>query len=193
MKRSSPLIAILSLIVASAHAAPPSNGNSPVSCDELRFPPAAAKTVPTPFDRYMRFSCHRATGQGLGPVDGFRWINPKGLGMALSATSAAGGPDAKGKMHFPYSWYTRLEAVDMPAEDQNALKSDLKRYVRANLLEGASVLELRATTSNAEEKRIVLLVWDGGREPLKGPLVLECNGVCFRDDAEPLILMGQPG
>ena len=42
-----------------------------VTCEHL--PPEASKSVPAPFNRYMRLMCQDPVGQGLRPADGFQW------------------------------------------------------------------------------------------------------------------------
>jgi hypothetical protein len=164
-------------------------GNDPVPCTQL--PAAAAKSVPAPFDRYMRFACNRVTGQGLGAVEGFHWADPNGLGIGLSASKPS-APDAKGVRQFPLSWYTKLQPVTLSDADQTALRTDFQKILQPAYIDRAKILELQATTSNAEDKRIVLILPNDKPGLPEWMLGFECNGVCFRDDREPLMFAGQP-
>ena len=175
-----------------AQTAPPkasSGGNDVVPCTNL--PAAAVNSVPAPFDRYMTFVCYRFAGQGLRAVDGFHWASPQGFGINLSA-SKPGPPDAKGNLTLPFSWYTRLQPVELSSKDQATMATDFKRVVRPEYVDGAKILELRATTSNAEEKLIVLVVPDDKPGLPKWLLGFECNGSCFHDDPQPMLFAGEP-
>ena len=192
--------AVAVLLATPAHAQTPPSGeqtyrpsgkNNPIPCDRLPFPAGAVTAVPAPFDRYMRLKCYEVLGQGLGPVENFHWADRLGHGIGLSSTSAAGSPDASGQRRFPFSWYSQLvPLVPSPAEQQ-ALRTDLKQAIAPRYLTG-SILELKATTSNAEEKRIYLIVPDTKPGPPQWLVGLECNGACFRDDPQPLIFVGEP-
>ena len=162
-----------------------------VSCDNP--PPEAARSIPAPFDSYMRLVCRYPLGQGLEAVEGFRWTMPGGEPIGLTATLTTGGLDADGLRRFPTSWYVELSPVDLSPVDQRRLKLDLRRAVRPRLLDRAAVLELRARTSNGEAKSILLVI--PGVKPEKSAWLigLECNGTCFREDAEPLIFAGSAG
>jgi len=193
--------AVAVLLATPAHAQTPPSGeetyrpsgkNNPIPCDRLPFPAGAVTAVPAPFDRYMRLKCYEVLGQGLGPVENFHWADRLGHGIGLSSTSAAGSPDASGQRRFPFSWYSQLvPLVPSPAEQQ-ALRTDLKQAIAPRYLTGSSILELKATTSNAEEKRIYLIVPDTKPGPPQWLVGLECNGACFRDDPQPLIFVGEP-
>ena len=160
------------------------------SCESL--PPEAVTSVPAPFSSYMRLMCRDPVGQGLQPVEGFRWMVPGGQPIGLTATSA-GGTDADGLRHFPASWYVELSPVNLPPSDQRRLKRDFRRAIRPGLLTKASVLELRAKTSNGEGKLIFLVLPETGQARPAWLIGLECNGTCFRQDAEPLIFAGSAG
>lgn len=160
------------------------------SCDAL--PPGAVQSVPAPFDAFMRLVCRDPLGQGLQAAAGFRWAAPGGMPIGLSATSAAGGPDAAGMRHFPTSWYTELSPVEASPVEQRRLKENLKRAIRPGVLDKAVVLKLRARTSNGEDKLIVLILPGTGPKPA-WLIGLECNGTCFREDRDPLVFAGSPG
>jgi hypothetical protein len=178
-------------------ASPPAASNPFVPCDHL--PAAAVKSIPPPFDRYMQFQCHIALGQGLRSVDGFHWANRRGYGTVLSSTSTAVTTDANGLKHFKFSWYTKLTPVTLSAPEIGALRTSLKnaietlpRFLDEAAIDTAAYLELKALTSNGEDKRILLVVPDtkpGFPVWLAG---FECNGVCFRDDPEPMGFAGRP-
>jgi hypothetical protein len=167
-----------------------SGHNNIIPCDSL--PAGAVRAVPAPFDRYMQFKCFEALGQGLGPVENFHWADPRGFGMGLSATSAAGRPDANGQMQFPFSWYTQLVPVALSPKEQQALRTDFRQAITPRFLVGATILELKAVTSNAEQKRIYLIVPDTKPGPPKWLLGFECNGACYRDDRQPMTFFGEP-
>jgi len=164
--------------------------NHTIPCSGL--PAGAVKAVPAPFDRYMQFECNALTGQGLRSVDGFHWMNDDGMGMGLSATSTAGGPDAKGQMHFPFSWYAQLDPIPLTAAQQQVMRKEFEQAVLPRFLTGATILELKAMTSNAEEKRIYLIVPDTKPGLPKWLVGLECNGACFREDPQPMRFLGEP-
>jgi hypothetical protein len=170
----------------------PSGKNDPIACDRLPFPAGAVTAVPAPFDRYMRFKCFEILGQGLGPVENFHWADQAGHGIGLSSSSAAGSPDASGQRQFPFSWYTQLVPAALSPAEQQALRADFKQAITPRYLTGASILELKATTSNAEQKRIYLIVPDTKPGLPRWLVGLECNGACFRDDPQPMIFFGEP-
>lgn len=167
-----------------------SGRNEIVPCDSL--PAGAVKTVPPPFDRYMLFECNALTGQGLRPVDGYFWRNQKGTGVGLSSSMQVGGADASGQVRFAYSWYAELTAVVMSGDEQRALHKDFAKEIYPRYLNGATILELRAKTSNGEDKRIFLIVPDPASGPPKWLLGLECNGACFTEDRQPMMFQGAP-
>jgi hypothetical protein len=183
---------------ASAQSPPPGAGSTPrapsgnpaIPCDQL--PAAAVKSPPPPFDRYMRFGCTAQLGQGLNPVEGFHWRDQNGLGIGLSSSKQVGGPDAAGQVHFPFSWYVKLQSVALSAEDQQALRKTFERAILPRFLTGATILEMEAVTSNADEKRIFLVVPDTGPSAPKWLVGFECNGACFKDDPEPMMFVGEP-
>lgn len=185
------------VLAASAYAQSPpaptqpgSGGNPTIPCD--RLPAGAVKSVPPPFDRYMKFGCTKQLGQGLNPVDGFHWRDPNGLGIGLSSSKQIGGPDAAGHAHFPFSWYVALQPVPLSAQDQQALRKAFERAILPRFLDGATILEMKALTSNAEEKRIFVVVPDTRPGAPKWLVGLECNGACFTDDPDPMIFAGEP-
>ena len=179
----------MSLNAGAAWAQTSPNGNPVVPCTNL--PAAAVKAIPAPFDRYMQFVCYRAAGQGLRAVDGYHWAAQQGFGIDLSS-SQPGPPAADGSRRFPLSWYTKLQPVDLSASDQERLRSDFLKGFRDEVLKDVQILELRATTSNAEEKRIFLVLPKGKLDRPPWLLGLECNGSCFHDDPEPMLFSGEP-
>ena len=193
-------VAIVATLVGSAFAeAPPSDQkvyrasagrNEIVPCDSL--PAAAVKTMPPPFDRYMAFECNALTGQGLRSVDGFHWVNQAGMGIGLSSSMQVCAPDAGGDVAFKYSWYTELTAVALSGDEQRALHKDFAKEIYPRFLDGATILELKARTSNGEDKRIFLIVPDTASGPPKWLLGLECNGACFTEDRQPMMFQGEP-
>lgn len=154
-----------------------------------RLPPEAVATVPPPFDRYMQLICNDHLGQGLRAAEHSHWANQQGLGLDLSASKQV-GPDAQGRVDFPFSWYRKLEPVILSEAEQRAMLADLNRLFVLDKLGDAVVLEVRAPTSNAEEKRIVLVIPRDGQAPPKWLFGIECNGTCFRDDPEPMAFAG---
>jgi hypothetical protein len=159
-------------------------------CDLL--PAGAVRDVPPPFDRYMRFVCFEVTGQGLGPVENFHWADPRGMGILLSAGSAAVRPDSNGQIRIRPSWYTKLIPVALSPQDQQKLRKDFEQAIVPKYLTGTTILELNAVTSNAENKRIYLIVPDAGPKPPKWLMGLECDGACFHDDPQPMMFFGEP-
>lgn len=164
--------------------------NEIVPCDGL--PAGAVKAVPPPFDRYMAFQCNALTGQGLRPVDGFHWMDQDGMGIGLSSSMQVGGPGGDGQAHFPFSWYAELNAVALSGDEQRALHNDFAKEIYPRYLDGATILELRAKTSNGENKRIFLIVPDTAPGFPKWLLGLECNGACFTEDRRPMMFQGAP-
>ena len=162
-----------------------------VGCDNP--PPEAARSVPPPFNSYMRLVCRDPLGQGLQAVEGFRWTMPGGQPIGLTATSTTGGLDADGLRRFPTSWYVELSPLDLSPVEQRRLKLNLRRAVRPRFLDKAAVLELRARTSNGEKKFVLFVIPDAKPEKPAWLIGLECNGTCFREDAEPLIFAGSAG
>ncbi len=141
----------------------------------------------------------RHLGQGLRAVDGFHWADPSGHGIGLSATSVAGGPDASGRRNLRFSWYTRLVPIALSPAEQQTLRADLKqkaptrpRFLDDAAIDDATMLEMQATTSNAEEKRILLIVPDTRPGPPEWLAGFECNSVCFQQDTQPLAFAGRP-
>jgi hypothetical protein len=169
-----------------------SGKNNPIPCERLPLPTGAVTAVPAPFDRYMRLQCWEVAGQGLSPVENFHWANQAGDGIGLSSSSAAGSPDASGQRQFPFSWYTQLVPAVLSPIEQQALRADFKQAIAPRYLTGASILELKATTSNAEQKRIYLIVPDTKPGLPRWLVGLECNGACFRDDPQPMMFFGEP-
>jgi hypothetical protein len=139
----------------------------------------------------MRFVCYKVAGQGLRAVDGFHWASPQGFGLDMSS-SKSGPPDADGNRQLYLSWYTRLQPVEPSASDQAIMAGDFKKVIKPEFIDGAKFFELRATTSNADEKRIVLVVPDDKPGLPKWLLGFECNGSCFHDDPEPMMFWGEP-
>jgi hypothetical protein len=209
MPRLSVALIGLTCLLATSHARAQAPGDGPLfykaskevssgfSCADL--PSGAARTVPAPFDSYMHFSCDKSLGQGLIPADGFHWYVGQGIGITLSSTSAAGNADAYGRRNFPFSWYTRLVPVSLTSADEKSLRASLRReisgpplFLNQAAINKASLLEMSAKTSNAEEKRILIVV--PGTEPgLPEWFVgFECNGACFRQDTHPLKFVDRP-
>ncbi len=170
-------------------AAPP--GRAATSCEGL--PPEAVRAVPAPFDRYMRLMCRDPVGQGLQAAEGYQWIARGGQPVGLSALSAVGGPDADGLRRFPTSWYVELTPMNLTLPEQRRLKQDFRQAIQPRYLDRAAILELRARTSNGEEKLIFLVLPDAGSRTPAWLIGLECNGACFRRDAQPLMFAGSPG
>ena len=187
MSREILLALAIGMCAAAAHAQ--DVGSYAIPCSQM--PPAAAKAVPAPFDRYMRFECNRLTGQGLAPVKGFHWTNAVGVSIGLSS-SRSGPPAPDGSRQFPLSWYTKLQPVDLSTGDQDRLRSDFRKGFRDEVLKDVQILELRAMTSNAEEKWIFLVLPKGKLEHSPLLLGLECNASCFHDDPEPMLFSGGP-
>jgi hypothetical protein len=154
-----------------------------------RLPPDAAVTVKAPLDRYMQLICNNRTGQGLRAAAGSHWANQQGLGLDLSASKQM-GPDAQGRVDFPFSWYRKLETVSLSEAEQRAMLKDLNRLFVLDKLGAATVLEVTATTSNGEEKRVVLVVPRDGEASPKWLFGVECNGACFREDPQPMAFAG---
>ena len=161
------------------------------SCEGL--PLEAVRAVPAPFDRYMRLMCRDPVGQGLQAAEGYRWTAPGGLPIGLSALSASGGPDADGPRRFPASWYVELTPVDLTQAEQRGLRQDFRRAITPRYLDRSAILELRARTSSGERKLIFLVLPDAKARTPAWLIGLECNGACFREDAEPLVFAGSPG
>jgi hypothetical protein len=196
MNRSLAILAAFWLLAPAANAQTPppspvsSGGAAPgrtIPCD--RLPPEAVKVVPAPFDRYMRFECNPNLGQGLVPLEGFHWTSSDGIGIGLSASATR--PDAKGEVDFPFSWYTRLQPINLSKDEQRALRSEFKRAIKAKYLNHVGILELAATTSNAETKRIYLVVPAINTGPKSWIVGFECNGACFREDPDPMVFFGE--
>ncbi len=192
------IVAFIAGMCSQAQAAGPSSprsratvdDNAKLRCDHI--PSTDITAVPAPLDRYMNLVCGEV-GQGLAPVDGFHWADPVNhFGMRLSAGSADVHPDAKGRVNFSLSWYTKLVSVPLSSAEQRTAGADFQKITSGHFPDNIIVLELRATTSNAEEKRIYLIVPDekpGLPEWLVG---FECNGACFRDDDQPMMFVGHP-
>lgn len=128
----------------------------------------------------------------MQPVAGFRWTAPGGQLIGLTALSAMVGWDADGQPRIPTSWYVALTPVSLSPAEQRRLKGDFERAIRRRYLDRATILELRARTSNNEEKRIFLVLPNAGPRPPAWLIGLECNGACFREDPEPLMFAGSP-
>lgn len=152
------------------------------SCEPL--PPEAVRAVPAPFDRYMRVMCRDPVGQGLQATEGYHWTAPGGQSIGLSALSATSSPDADGRRQFPASWYVELTPVDLTQAEQRRLKQDFRRAITRRYLDKAVILKLQARTSNGERKLIFLVLPDARPRPA-WLIGLECNGACFREDADP--------
>jgi len=147
----------------------------------------------------MQFECNKYLGQGLHAVDGFHWADPRGYGIGLSSASAAGSPDANGNRSFRFSWYTQLMPIKLAVVEQQALRADLKqagpalpRFLNDSVIDEATILELKAITSNGEGKRILLIVPDARPGLPKWLAGFECNGSCFREDTQPMAFSGRP-
>ena len=149
--------------------------------------------MPPPFDRYMRLMCRDPVGQGLQAMEGYRWTAPEGQPIGLSALSATGGPDADGLRRFPTSWYVELTPVNLTQAEQRRLRQDFRRAIQPRYLDRAAILELRARTSSGERKLIFLVLPDTRARTPEWLIGLECNGACFREDAEPLVFAGSAG
>ncbi len=103
-----------------------------------------------------------------------------------------GSSDTKAGVSFPFSWYTKLAPLPLSALQQDALRADFKDAIRPPFLKGSTILEVEVTTSNGENKNIVLIVPDAQSARPKWLLGLECNGTCFREDTEPMMFIGEP-
>jgi hypothetical protein len=86
----------------------------------------------------------------------------------------------------------QLEAVALSPTEQVALQKDFGQAIVPSFLVGTTILELKAVTSNAQEKRVYLVVPDVKRGPPRRLLGLECNGACFTVDPQPMMFVGEP-
>lgn len=159
-----------------------------IPCADL--PRGAVITIPPELTPFMQFRCQNQVGQTLVPPDGVLWSDNAGHGMGLVASKplrSAGGTT------FPFSWYTGFAPLPLTAAQEASFVAGVNAHLHPHLPAGARIRAISATTSNQDAKRIMLVLPPEAEAAKQHwSLVFECNGECFSEDPEPMVLIGKP-
>jgi len=147
--------------------------SSVVPCSSIS--PNAVKAVPAPFDSYMRLVCFDASGQGLIPPDGTRWV-ADGLNFGLLAFDDRFGPN--GPLNGGRQWYTSLTPRKISAANDAALRRVLTQTIRDSFTAGAEIIELDAATSAGQVKQEFFIIPADAVATHGIKLLMECHQFC---------------
>ncbi len=153
------VLAVLGLLsfAAAARAAEPLEPGE-ISCDSL--PADAVKTVPAPFDRYVRLGCTQL-GQALKPAKGYQWRFQEGP-MWLMATAEA----------TKHAYFVRLSADPLSPVEIDALRRELRKVSSDPYLMRRQIIRLSETNSAGFKKELYLLL-----PPADAPAGTEVQGM----------------
>jgi hypothetical protein len=131
----------------------------------------AVRTVPAPFDGYMRLGCLKS-GQVLAPKSGYSWVFTNGMSMALSALSTDSpktGEDA---------YFTRLENAPLSPTEDAAFRMRVKTVVNdASFAEG-DLFRMALETSTGDHRQEYLFVNRDAAGQIRRVWGIECFNDC---------------
>jgi hypothetical protein len=177
MKRPLILLAVCILLAHAARAQP-----APLLVPCAAISPQAVKTVPAPFDKYMRLICYNTAGQGLEPPAGTHWVNGS-IDVALSAMDDRKLTKDHPSLPASPDWYVALTPRTVSPANDAALRHVLAPAIRPLFLEHARLLELDALTSAGELKQEFLLLPADPVATHDIKILIECHEFCQGDDS----------